>query len=349
MGDELSIIDIIIKMTEILFDRVKILVWIVIALLLLEVAFIIALKERTSVYRNVDSVNDLKQHVHQNSDLWRAPDTTDIPNDETGQLIAYGRELIEHTALYLGPQGKVAQISNGMNCQNCHLHAGTKPFAANYSAVASTYPRFRQRSGIVEDFEKRVNDCFERSMNGSPLPRSSRELQSIIAYLKWLGRDVAKGVTPKGAGLIKLSMLTRRADTLKGKKNYFVSCASCHGVNGEGIKADNQNEWQYPPLWGANSYNTGAGLYRISTFARFIKANMPYGISYKMPVLSDEEAWDIAAFVNSMPRPHKDFADDWPNLMHKPIDHPFGPYADNFSEEVHKYGPFHKILNAKNK
>src|SRR5690606_41015025 len=54
----------------------------------------------------------------------------------------------------------------------------------------------------------------------------------------------------------------------------------------------------------------------------FIKVNMPLGVSYENPFLSDEEAWDIAAFVNSMPRPSIDLSMDWPDISKKPVDHP---------------------------
>ena len=67
---------------------------------------------------------------------------------------------------------------------------------------------------------------------------------------------------------------------------------------------------------------------------------MPNGASFDNPILTDEEAWDVAAYVNSMPRPHKTFAADWPDISAKPFDHPFGPYADDFTEQQHKLGPF---------
>jgi len=98
------------------------------------------------------------------TDLWKAPDFSKIPNGETGVLIKYGRDLIVQTSTYLGPNGSVLQISNGMNCQNCHLDAGTKPFSNNYSAVATSYPKLRARSGSIENIEKRINDCLERSL-----------------------------------------------------------------------------------------------------------------------------------------------------------------------------------------
>ncbi|GIV37501.1 MAG: hypothetical protein KatS3mg032_1880 [Cyclobacteriaceae bacterium] len=280
-------------------------------------------------------------------DVWLAPNPSTIPDNEEGALIRYGRELIVHTAGYLGPQGKVMPISNGMNCQNCHLDAGTKPFGNNYSAVASTYPKFRARSGTIESIEKRVNDCFERSLNGKPLPKDSREMKAIVAYLMWLGKDVPKGTTPKGAGLVELAYMDFPADPVKGKLLYEQKCTVCHGADGEGVAATDFAGYVYPPLWGKHSYNNGAGLYRLSRFAGYIKANMPLGATYRQPQLTDEEAWHIAAYVNSMPRPQMDITHDWPDISQKPVDHPFGPYTDGFSEVQHKYGPFKPILKKR--
>jgi len=275
--------------------------------------------------------------------LWSPPDTLSIPEGEEGTLIRYGRALINHTSVYLGPRGKIAAMSNGLNCTNCHLDGGTRPFAANYSAVASTYPKYRDRSGTIEDIEKRINDCFERSLNGLRLDTFSREMKAMVAYFKWLGRDVPRGIRPLGAGLVTLDYLDRAADPEAGEQHYLSNCGRCHGADGQGIMNVEGNEWIYPPLWGEQSYNTGAGLFRLSKFAAFIKMNMPFGVTHRDPLLTDEEAWDIAAFVNSMPRPHKDFPSDWPDLRRKPIDHPFGPYADTFSTDQHKYGPYLEI------
>lgn len=276
-------------------------------------------------------------------DVWQAPDVTQIPNDENGKLIAYGRELIAHTSQYLGPNGSVKAISNGMNCQNCHLDAGTKPFGNNYSAVASTYPKFRARSGAEESIEKRVNDCFERSLNGKPLEDNSHEMEAIVSYIQWLGKDVEKGKSPKGSGLVELAFLDRPASAENGKLVYDQQCTVCHGKNGEGMALADGSGYQFPPLWGKQSYNSGAGLYRLSRFAGYVKANMPLGATYDAPQLSDEQAWDVAAYVNSLPRPGKDLSKDWPDISKKPIDHPFGPYADGFDETQHKLGPFKPI------
>ena len=278
--------------------------------------------------------------------IWQGPSIY-LDNHTTGaerELIIYGQELIAHTSLYLGPKGSVAQITNGMNCQNCHLQGGAKPWGNNYGAVYSTYPKFRDRSGQKESIYKRVADCMERSLNGIPVDSNSREFKAIYAYIKWLGENVPKGKKPHGSGIQKLNFLERAADPKKGYIVYVQHCQSCHGSNGEGQLTLNENEYSYPPLWGDNSYNDGAGLFRLSNFAGYVKSNMPYLIAtHQNPLLTDEQCWDVAAFVNSQKRPHKDQSKDWPNISKKPIDFAFAPYVDSFSEKQHKYGPYQPI------
>jgi thiosulfate dehydrogenase len=287
--------------------------------------------------------------MHEDS-IWTAPSLyIDMElEEEERKLIMYGEELISHTAKYLGPSGTVAQLTNGMNCQNCHLDAGTRVWGNNYSAVFSTYPRYRDRSGSVETIYKRITDCMERSLNGKAPDSNSTEMKAIYAYMKWLGKNVKPSVRPKGSGLQKLPYLERAADTVKGKQIYISQCARCHGENGEGIKLPGDAMYTYPPLWGNNSYNDAAGLFRISNFAGYVKNNMPFDQAYHTnTILSNEEAWDVAAFVNSQPRPHLDQSKDWPDISKKPIDYPFGPYSDSFPERQHKYGPFGAIERDK--
>ncbi len=278
------------------------------------------------------------------ANCWTGAGTNQIPVDADGELIRYGRKLIENTAYYLGPKGTVAHISNGMNCQNCHLEAGTKPWGNNYGAVASTYPKYRERSGHIESIEKRVNDCFERSLNGQAIDSLSKEMRAMVAYIKWLGKEIPKDTKPKGTGIMDLAYLTRAADPLKGKTVYITTCEKCHGKNGEGQINPDQTGYTYPPLWGNNSYNIGAGLFRLSRLAGYVKNNMPNPLNYHNPQLTDEQSWDVAAYINSQPRPAKDVSYDWPKIKSKPFDHPFGPYADSFTEEQHKYGPFEEII-----
>ncbi|TPE46253.1 c-type cytochrome [Pontibacter mangrovi] len=282
-------------------------------------------------------------------DMWRAPDMASVPAGPEGEQIKYGRELVAHTAKYLGPQGSVLHISNGMNCQNCHLDAGTKPYGNNYSRMSTTYPKFRPRSGSEVDVAGRINGCFQRSLNGKPLDVNTKEMKAMVAYINWVGKDVKKGETPKGSGLYPIEFLDRPASPELGKAIYAQKCQVCHGADGQGMKPEGNPEYVYPPLWGKNSYNDGAGLFRMSNFAKYVKANMPLGATYDSPQLTDEEAWDVAAYVNSQPRPEKDKSKDWPDMSTKPFDHPFGPFTDPYTEEQHKYGPFQPIIEYKEK
>jgi thiosulfate dehydrogenase len=278
---------------------------------------------------------------------WKAPDMSKAADEKNADLIYYGRDLIANTAFYLGPKGKVAHLSNGMNCQNCHLNAGTKPWGNNFGAVAAIYPKFRERSGTRESIVKRITDCFERSLNGRAPDSTSREMRAMLSYIQFIGQEVPKGKSPKGSGLWPIPFLDRAANPAKGKLAYQQKCVTCHGSQGQGRPTADRTGYTFPPLWGNHSYNIGAGLFRISRLAGYLKANMPLGANWDTPQLSDEEAWDLAAYVNSLPRPVKDLSQDWPNIKGKPVDHPFGPYADQFSENQHKYGPFAPIEQFK--
>ena len=205
-----------------------------------------------------------------------------------------------------------------MNCQNCHLDAGTKPWGNNYGGVFSTYPKFRERRGAMESILQRVNDCMQRSLNGKQLDSNSHEMRAILAYMKWLGKEVPRGKKPTGSGIQQPNFLNRPADPVKGKLVYEAKCQRCHGIGGEGKFSPDSINYLYPPLWGASSYNTGAGLYRLSRFAGYVKDNMPFGATHQAEQLTDEEAWDVAAFVNSQPRPAKIFKGDWPDISLKP-------------------------------
>ena len=285
---------------------------------------------------------------YKEGDEWIAPDESEISYDSNGDLIRYGKELVVNTSKYLGPTGVIDHLSNGMNCQNCHINAGTQNFANPFSSVRNNYPKYRDRSGRIESYEFRVNECMQRSMNGKPLDSLSLEMRAIVAYIKWVGKDVPKGILPKGMATRIPQTLNRAADPQKGKIVFINNCQRCHGENGQGVLSADSINYTYPPLWGDKSFNISAGMYRLSYLAGFIKNNMPYlEATWSNPKLSDEEAWDVAAYVASQPRPQKRFAYDWPNLSKKPFDFPFGPYSDSFPEQQHKYGPFAPIKNAK--
>src|SRR5436190_5566512 len=152
--------------------------------------------------------------------VWEPPDTSQIPHTDEGLLIRYGRDLIVNTSWYLGPKGKVAKITNGMNCQNCHLDAGTRTWGNNYGGVFSTYPKYRERSGTIENIYKRVNDCIDRSLNGHIIDTSGREMQAMAAYINWVGQKIPKNVKPTGAGIRDLSFIQPRRYSQTGKNVY---------------------------------------------------------------------------------------------------------------------------------
>jgi len=280
--------------------------------------------------------------------VWRGWNKFEIPlNSDSGKLIWYGHELIANTAYYFGPKGTIAKITNGMNCQNCHIEGGTIPYGNNFGKVYATYPQFRARNNGMQSIYERVNDCFERSLNGKAVDSTTHEMKAIYAYIKWLGKDIPKGYARGGTNMIKLKYLDAAANPAAGNRVYTDYCQSCHGDKGQGFANMDNSGYTYPPLWGQHSYNDGAGLYRISTLAGFVKNNMPFGTDYHNPKLTDDEAWDVAAFVNNQPRPHKDQNNDWKDISKKPVDFPFGPYMDSFSEQQHKYGPFKSIKNFK--
>ena len=103
--------------------------------------------------------------------------------------------------------------------------------------------------------------------------------------------------------------------------------------------------YEYPPLWGNDSYNNGAGMNRVITAAQFIKANMPFDDLYESQKLTDEEAYDVAGYINQMQRPTKPNLEvDFPDLLKKPVSTPYPPYADPFSLNQHQKGPFQPII-----
>ena len=180
------------KLLSIIRQLLFLILSLVAILLLLVVIYIFGFpdfssKENTYADKKITTV-PLEKKAETN--FWLPPDTSSLEKNKMREIILYGRDLIANTSKYLGPKGSVSHFTNGMNCQNCHLEAGTKIFGNNYSAVASTYPKFRARSGSIESIEKRVNDCVERSLNGKALNTESHEMKAIIAYIKWLGKNV---------------------------------------------------------------------------------------------------------------------------------------------------------------
>lgn len=320
--------------------------WLIIAISAL-VAYMLINGWRT-VKKQSTQLDQVKQHLGASPDdtVWRGPAPTQIPyySKKNGPLIYYGYELIHNTAYYLGPHGKVAQIANSLNCQNCHLDAGTRPFAYNFGKVFATYPMYRARNNKIQTLYDRINDCMTRSMNGSTLNIKSREMQAIYAYIQWLDKEVSKGTIKGGTQVKNIPFMDTAANVNSGKLVFIAKCQICHGRDGQGQLDPSGNGYTYPPLWGKQSYNDGAGMFRLTKIAAFVFNNMPYGTNYHHPDLTIEQAWNVGAFVNSQPRPHYDAKADWLDLNKKPMDYPYGPYMDHFSDSQHKYGPYKPMI-----
>lgn len=260
-------------------------------------------------------------------------------DDKEGELAQYGEQIINNTYNYFYEDG--VKVGNNLACTNCHLQGGTKAFAAPYVGLQQVFPTYIGREDKIETLEERINGCFERSMNGKAIPENSKEMRAIITYIKHISQGTINKKRLEGQGFVDIKVSDRAADLKNGKIVYSAKCVSCHGEDGKGQQQPSGKGYLYPPLWGLDSYNDGAGMARILTAARFIKANMPLGATHDAPLLSDEEAFDVAAYINSYDRPHKANKElDYPNLAKKPKDCAYPPYNDNLTAQQHKYGPF---------
>tara|TARA_X000000950_G_scaffold103946_1_gene131132 strand:+ start:43655 stop:44662 length:1008 start_codon:yes stop_codon:yes gene_type:complete len=232
---------------------------------------------------------------------------------------------------------------NRLSCSNCHLKAGTQNGAASFLGVTRRYPKFSGRDGKVSDLVDRINGCMERSMNGKVLNREDPLMQAMLAYMDWLDKNYVS-LENHRAGFLAISIPKRAVNVDNGKAIYLRACALCHGEEGKGSKIG--NVYQYPPLWGREAYNEGAGMNRVLTAAAFIKSNMPYlKANWKKPLLTDEEAYDVAGYINSKERPPlKKKVNDYPDKKRKPVSTPYGPWEDDFSATQHKFGPFPPIV-----
>lgn len=272
-----------------------------------------------------------------------------LKNSEENNTIRYGYQLFINTPKYIGPDnGNPDKVYTGnkLSCKNCHLNSGTKPYSAPLIGVIQRFPQFQGRENKIGTIEERINGCMERSMNGRVLPIEGKEMKAFVSYLKWLSRYAPKNGKIKGQGFVKINIPNRAVNMKNGKQIFVKNCIVCHTAIGYGLMSPDGFTYLYPPLWGNDSYNHGAGMARVITAAQFIKTNMPFGTTYNAPVLKDEEAYDVAGYINQQERPKKSYPErDFPDLKKKPVSTPYPPYADKFSVEQHQVGPFQPIID----
>jgi len=220
---------------------------------------------------------------------WKAPNLSSIPGGKLGQSIRLGRNIILHT-----PQYASRYVGDRMNCSDCHLKAGTQPWASPLAGLTTVFPAYHKRDGRVITMARRIQECFLRSENGKSPPSDSPEMVAILAYMNWLSKGIPMGSTIKGRGLLTLTP-PAHVNSARGATLYAHQCQVCHGASGQGVPG------MFPPLWGRGSFNDGAGMSKVAKMAAFVKANMP---ATKPGSLSVQQAYDVAAFVTAKPRAH---------------------------------------------
>ena len=210
-----------------------------------------------------------------------------LPAGEQGALIRYGHDIIEHTRTLM--RGNV--VAN-MDCSACHVGAGTVPHGGSFVGIAAQFPQWNKRASRIITLQDRLAECFLYSMNGHPPAYSSREMIALVAYITYLSRGAAIGATPDPR--VKLATISLGTPNVQnGARTYTQKCSMCHGANGAGSEV-------FPPLWGPTSFNGGAGMHRVTTMAGFVRYNMPQNAPGS---LSDQEAYDVSAYVLSHARP----------------------------------------------
>jgi thiosulfate dehydrogenase len=221
------------------------------------------------------------------------PAESTIPAGPYGDMVRLGRAIFTHTRENAG-----AYVGNDLNCSNCHLDAGRLADSAPLWAAWGMYPAYRKKNKHVNSYGERLQGCFMYSMNGKAPPLDSKELIALETYSYWMAKGAPAGTKLPGAGYPDLPKPTQAPDFARGKTVFESHCALCHGADGQGQKV--AGAYVFPPLWGPDSFNWGAGMHSVDTAAGFIKANMPFS---RGGSLGDQDAWDVAMYMDGHERP----------------------------------------------
>jgi thiosulfate dehydrogenase len=232
------------------------------------------------------SIDRDRIQMHKGMD-WTPPLESSIPDNARGDSIRRGRLLFNETPLYASQNtsGKIA-------CGSCHAEGGMQPFASPMVGLPAKFPMFNARAGHTISLEDRVQECFVRSENGKPLDYKSDTMKAFVDYINWLSQPEPHRAPFKGRGLVSLPDL--KPDPVHGKQVYVAQCAGCHGGDGLGRVP------MFPPVWGPDSFNDGAGMNNLQKMAAFVQHNMPQN---RMGILTPQQAYDVSAYIQAQPRP----------------------------------------------
>jgi thiosulfate dehydrogenase len=228
------------------------------------------------------------------------PPLSAIPEGPDGDAIRRGRELFLNTSA-AAPR----YVGSGLTCANCHLDEGRKADASPMWAAWGMYPAYRSKNDQINTLEDRIEGCFTYSMNaqaspaGAAPPYGDDIYRDLQIYFAWLATGAPAGREMKGRGFVTVAEPARAPDPARGAAVYQEHCIACHQANGEGLR-NPDGTYAFPPLWGDASFNWGAGMSKTANAAGFIKVNMPQG---QEGILSDQQAWDVAAYMTSRERP----------------------------------------------
>lgn len=242
---------------------------------------------------------------------WRPPAESEIGTDSMGQSIRRGLALVRNLTDSL-PDYAPGKI----NCTNCHLQDGRSRYGSPLVGSFVRYPKYIPRSGAVVTMADRINFCITRSLAGNRLSSDSREMADMLAYLAWLSKGLPFGANTPGSDGLPTLKAASTPDPKQGAQLYVAKCQSCHQADGSGVAPGSGSTAgaavpaRIPPLWGQNSYSVGASMARVERAASFIAHNMPLGLA---GTLTTQEAFDVAAYVNSQARPDLPYKEnDWP-------------------------------------
>jgi thiosulfate dehydrogenase len=221
------------------------------------------------------------------------PPDSAIPDNEFGKIVKRGQRIFNNTT-----QEAPQFVGNTLRCASCHLDSGRLAHSAPLWAAYVAYPAYRSKTGQVDTFNKRLQGCFVYSMNGKAPPAGDDVLVALESYAFFLAKGAPVGTSLPGRGYPTPAPPPLAADFARGEGVFQQKCALCHGADGQGQSS--HGAVVFPALWGPQSFNWGAGMGSIKNAAGFIKANMPLS---QGNTLTDQEAWDVAAFMDSHERP----------------------------------------------